>query len=163
MNRDQIQELVEGFFIAALDGGGLASKVFRMSDVAERCVADMIVVQCGPPERRLDGPGGYDMVVEIETRTKTPTANAAIHGEMLDRLEDFSILKAAALSVDMTEDDFLQFIDEEMSGDRRDTRKLRVRSISMPIRLWLKDEGFEQLLDELDNELTDELDELLIA
>lgn len=135
MNADQIQEIGESIFLAALNGGLLSGFVFRHDDSPLKAKADMVSVKAGPPVPQMEGPRCYRVEVEINLKSKTATRNAALHGEALRRVTDFTILHNAALSAGLLAKDDLVILDEEISGDRAETKSTRQRSISVPILL----------------------------
>lgn len=129
------QELAESIVIGALRGGGLAAMEFRHDDSGDDSETDVIIVKSGPPTQELRGPRGYRMEVSIDIKSKTPEANAATHGEVLDRVTNGVILHAAAIAAGMAESDDLYTFPEEMTGDRDYGPNLRRRSISFPIQI----------------------------
>lgn len=133
IDTNQLQELAEGVILATLNGGGLAGFVFRHDDANEKTKKDQITVKAGAPEPQLEGPRGYRVEVEVEIRTSKPTRGASLHGEAMRRLASIPILHAAALTAGLTESDDLYLMDEEISGDRAETKNLRKRNIVVPL------------------------------
>jgi hypothetical protein len=135
MNTQQLQELCEDIAIAALNGGLLAGLAFRHDDSGQKALTDVVVVSAGAPVPQLEGPRGYRVEVRIELRTKTPQRNAVLHGEAMRRMNTRDIVKAAAISIGLKDepggDDFY-ILDEEISGDRNDTKNLRKRALIVP-------------------------------
>lgn len=128
-----IQELCEQIAINALNGGDLAGLVFRHDDSVGAVVTDMFSVKAAAPVPRLEGERGYRVNVAVEIRTATPTRNDAMHEAALARLVDASILSAAALAAGLTTGDDFTILDEEIGGDRSETKNLRKRTITVPM------------------------------
>ena len=133
MNRQQIQELCENIFLAALNGGELSGIVFRHNDTPQKAQKDMVVITAGAPQEMLYGARPWRVEIDVEMKSNTAGRCAVIHGAALDRLKDSLILRSAALTAGLREDDTFDIYHEEMSGDRSETKNLRKRSITIPI------------------------------
>lgn len=138
MNGEQIQQLAETILLNAMNGGTLGGMVFRHSDNALRAKKTSITAKAGAPVPQLEGFRGYRVEVEIEIKTDKPTLGSTYHGAVLQRILNAQIMRRAALSAGMTLEDDLDIIDEEIDGDRAETKNLRKRSLTIPLRINTK-------------------------
>lgn len=133
MTTQETQEMCEKVTIECLRGGLLAAADFRHDDSGADVKSDMVIVKAGPPQRQLDGPRAYRVEVEVTLKSKTATANAALHGEAMARLGSRSSWYNGAIAAGMKDEDDLEILEEEFSGDREETKNLRKRSIVVPM------------------------------
>lgn len=137
MNGEKIQELAERIILNAMNGGTLAGMVFRHGDSALQASKNAITAKAGPPVPQLEGPRGYRVEVNVEIKVDRPAIGATYHGIVLQRITNASIMRSAALSAGMTEDDDLLIFTEEIDGDRQETKNLRKRSFDIPLLIKL--------------------------
>jgi hypothetical protein len=131
----RIQQTAEAIFIKAMNGGDLSGIVFRHSDNALRSKKQSISVKAGAPVPQLEGFRGHRVEVEIEIKPDKPSIGEKFHAVALERITTAETVRRAALSAGMTTDDDLFIVDEEISGDRVETKNLRKRNITIPILL----------------------------
>lgn len=132
MDTAQLQELAEGIAINALNGGPLVGIVFRHDDSGQKAKSDMISVKAGAVTPELDGPRCMRVEIEITLKSGTATRNSSIHGEAIRRITYPAILRAAALDAGLKTTDDFYVMDEEIGGDRSETKNLRKRTITVP-------------------------------
>lgn len=129
----QIQELCETIVMLVLSASPALSTVVRHDDAAARVTKSMISVKADAPVPRLDGERGYKVEVTAEIKSATAAANATTHAEALARLTSAAALNTAALAAGLTTADDLTILNEDISGDRSETKNLRKRSITVPM------------------------------
>lgn len=133
MNTAQIQELAESILLNAMNGGNLGGMVFRHGDNALKARKTSITAKAGAPVPQLEGFRGFRVEVEIEIKTDKPNAGANYHAIVMQRILNAGIVRRAALSAGMTMDHDLSILDEEIDGDRAETKNLRKRSFTVPL------------------------------
>jgi hypothetical protein len=132
MDKKQIQELCEQIAIGAMNGGNLYGMVFRHDDSSQKGVTDAVIVKADNAVPQLEGCRGFRVNVRIEIRSQSPQKNVWIFGEVMSRILNAAFVRNAAVEAGLTSSDDLYLLDEEISGDRSETKSLRKRNIAIP-------------------------------